>query len=355
VNSYSAQLLWDAPAGTEEIDIYRSFRLLDKLSATATTYLDYLLWPSSSYGYKIVFTGPSGPITTLTTTVTTPAQQGPFPVLYATSSIWNVPIEPGPPIDPRSPAIVAASLTRFARVATLVDSPRNGYPIVYASSLTQEYAVGCTKYDCQTSITFRIPSYARPNAGPDGHLVVLDPSTNRELDLFQGQCCWKASSRYVMATDGWGAVCPLGQHCNGAVAAGFAEAGGIIRPEEIAQGHIDHALVLGTPYTRFGYIACPATHTDGKYSVTAIPEGARIQLDPSLNVQAQRWPRWEKVIARALQVYGGYIADTAGALTVRAESTVNRGYDAWTKAGVFGTDLSALPWSRMRVLKLQPC
>jgi hypothetical protein len=70
-----------------------------------------------------------------------------------------------------------------------------------------------------------------------------------------------------------------------------------------------------TPATRSGYIACPATHTDGANSnANAIPEGARIQLDPSFNVSVQSWPTWEKIIATVLQTYGAYVVDTGGAL-----------------------------------------
>ena len=132
---------------------------------------------------------------------------------------------------------------------------------------------------------------------------------------------------------------------------------GVVRPEEIAQGHIDHAIAFATPYTRADYIACPATHTDGKYAdPAAMPEGARIQLDPSINVDAQTWPRWKKIIARALQTYGAILVDTSGTLALRGEANLDRGYDAWAKAGVTGSvNLSALPWDQMRVLETKPC
>jgi hypothetical protein len=133
----------------------------------------------------------------------------------------------------------------------------------------------------------------------------------------------------------------------------------VVRPEEIAQGHIDHALQLSgiSGYVRRDFIACPATHTDGNSNdVRAIPEGARVQLDPSFDVSAQPWPEWEKVIARALQQYGAIIDDKGGSLSVMAESNLGRGYDAWAKAGIGGSrNLSDLPWERMRVLKITRC
>jgi hypothetical protein len=87
-----------------------------------------------------------------------------------------------------------------------------------------------------------------------------------------------------------------------------------------------------------------------------MPEGARIQLDPSFDVAATSWPAWKKTIARALQRYGAYLGDTGGTVAIRGEADVNRGYDAWTKAGApEGASLADLPWAHMRVLDFQTC
>src|SRR5207247_7044747 len=84
----------------------------------------------------------------------------------------------------------------------------------------------------------------------------------------------------------------------------------------------------------------------------AIPEGARIQLDPAFDVDGQPWPAWEKTIARALQTYGAYLEDTGGSLAFYAEPNLDRGYDAWSLAGVPGApqSLANLPWDSFRVL-----
>jgi len=81
-----------------------------------------------------------------------------------------------------------------------------------------------------------------------------------------------------------------------------------------------------------------------------------VQLDPRLSVDAQPWPRWEKVIAHALQQYGAYVGDTGDTLAVRAEATLDRGYDAWAFAGVPSSpSLATIPWAAFRVLTIQPC
>ena len=81
------------------------------------------------------------------------------------------------------------------------------------------------------------------------------------------------------------------------------------------------ALFFADPYTRAGDIACPASHTDG-------------------------WgPTW------------AYLGDSSGPLAFSAEPNLDRGYDAWSLAGVTGPDpsLADLPWSSFRVLQLQLC
>jgi hypothetical protein len=362
LDSASARVAWTAPEGTARIRIFRDDRLIDEFAAgDLSTYTDHLLWRNTPYRYEVRFLdsasnvlgAPSG-------SVTTPSPSGPFPRLYADTSFWNQPIGADPALEPNSSQIVSKALVSYDGNSNLAKSDAWGIPIAYADSNSTLYSIGCSRYGCDKEVSIRIPRYAKPTTGSDHHLVVVDPMQH-EADMWialydPDKDSWTAGSRYGTRADGWGALCFPHERCSAAVAAGFAEPGGIIRPEEIDQGHIDHALVISTPYTRSGFIACPATHTDGKYSdPAAIPEGARVQLDPDFDVDAQPWPRWQKVVARALQSYGAFVADTGGSLAVRGEPNLDRGYDAWAKAGVGSSSLSFLPWGRFRVLKLEAC
>jgi hypothetical protein len=120
---------------------------------------------------------------------------------------------------------------------------------------------------------------------------------------------------------------------------------------------IPHALSLLTPATRSGYIACPATSSDGKSSdANAIPEGAQIQLSPSFNVAAQSWAPWQKAIAVALQQYGAFVSDTGGSLAFYAVNDINSGNVTWASVGMTKSpSLSWLPWSQMQVLTMVKC
>jgi hypothetical protein len=225
------------------------------------------------------------------------------------------------------------------------------------------YRVRCTAFFCdRSSPRQRIPRYAAPAQAVDHHLVVLGPQPQAELDLWAARNAdghWQAGTQWRTRTDQSAANCRRHQRaCGGANVAGFALTAGLVRPEEIAAGHIDHALVITSPDTRRNAVACPAVGTDGKHDgPTAIRVGAHVQLSPGLDVSQLNLPPWKAVIARALQTYGAYVVDTGGSLSVRAESTTLRGYDAWSRAGVPSRDpsLSDLPWAAVRILHSPAC
>ena len=366
ISAWSVQLRISVPNRAAAVQIRRGNLAIDRFAvqgAGTILYTDYQLWPSTSYAYVVDAVDQRGALLTRRQIkVRTPTVSGSFPLLYASSSFWNSPIGPTDTVDSSSTLMVQGGLVQDAADANLANSDQWGIAVAYANAADQTYGIGCSRYDCDHAVTFRIPSSAAPTAGSDHHLSVVDPGQRAELDTWLAAYdsrsgTWTAGSRYITSTDGWGAICGVGQHCGGAVASGFAELGGIIRPEEIAQGHIDHALFLTLPHVSLGVIACPATGTDGNDNdPTAIPEGARLQLDPALDVDGQPWPRWEKIVARTLQRYGAYVGDTGGSLAIRAEATLNRGYDAWALAGVpISPSLTNIPWGRFRVLQITTC
>ncbi len=290
------------------------------------------------------------------------AESGPsnYRRFYSPTSFWNTPIPAEPDLDPNSAAIIQAAIAPFSRTATFANTDAWGIALAFADANSATYNVSCTRYCTGDAVWFAIPAGAQPTTGSDHHLAVV--AGDLELDMWQAAYhpaanAWSAGSRVLNDLSGWGANCAPGKHCNGAVAAGFALLGGAIRPEEIRAGRIEHALSITTPYTRARYIACPATHTDGRHpDVNAIPEGARIQLDPGFDVSSQPWPSWVKVIATALQVYGAYVADTGGALAIRGVADLNLGPVTWAGSNTpKGGSLSMLPWTRFRVLLLEPC
>jgi hypothetical protein len=294
-----------------------------------------------------------------------------FTRLYSSTSFWNTPIAANPSIDSNSAADVQASLVDYTSSANFSNDDY-GVPLAYADSSDKIYSIPCTLYSSPSctpggKVQFPIPSGTVQATGSDHHLAVVyqaldgSPFAGKELDIWEASYdasndSWSGETVVLEDLAGTGQTCPAGQLCNSAVAAGWPLLGGAVRPEEIAQGHIDHALVISTPHNLINYIACPASNSDGTQSSPALPEGAQVQLDPSIDVDAQNWPQWIKTIARALQEYGAYDRDYGGSVAVFGVTDQNAGVPKWASVGVsYDQSLVDIPWNRMRVIQIQSC
>jgi hypothetical protein len=332
---------------------------------------------TGTFAFTVRLTDATGLTASANSSLTVASSSSPvFQKFYSSTSFWNTPIASNPAIDPNSTADVQASILNFLADDITFSNGAYGMPLAYATSANKVYTVPCTMYSSESctvggaGVKFPIPAGAQVATGTDHHLVVayhaLDgsPYAGMELDMWEASYnasndTWSADTVTVNNLFGWGAGCSPGQHClGGNVAAGFAGLGGAVRPEEIAQGHIDHALAMATPYNLINYIACPAVHSDGSASGPALPEGAQIQLDPTFNVAAQNWPAWEKTIAVALQKYGAYVRDYSGVVIIYGVTDQNAGVPNWSSVGVpidsYGA-LNQIPWSQMRVLNITSC
>jgi len=133
----------------------------------------------------------------------------------------------------------------------------------------------------------------------------------------------------------------------------------VVRVEEIARGRIDHALVFSTNNPCRDDHRYPATKTDGDSSrADCVPEGARVQLDPSIDLDTVALTSAERTIATALQIYGAYAVDTGGApmafyFEVASDSTPSHPGSVYTDAGLTKDyySLANIPWEGLRVLR----
>ncbi len=201
--------------------------------------------------------------------------------------------------------------------------------------------------------TMPIPPGTPIAPGSDGHLAVADPITNSVYNV------WMAKDGGATWTAGWGAITPLdgdGREINGSsTGAGLARFAGVVRESEIEAGVIPHALFFSTNMAAPGEFRYPATKTDGSNMEnlpTPIPEGARVQLDPTLDVDAMPGlTPAEKTVAKALQTYGAYCGDNGGA---RMAFLFEYAPDTTTYAdnGLTGSyaSLENIPFDKLRVL-----
>lgn len=350
-------LQWKPVLGAARYAVLRGGRLVGQ--TTTTSYTDAELWPRTSYAYEVDALSVSGvrlrAMTTRGTTAALPATGVPRP--FAPGSVWNSPVGNAPPAD------TAAALQAYFQAHAVnpnMTLHKWGVAVAEAHPGDSAFAVPCTFYvNCTLGAfgAFPIPATAAPDPASDGHLAIVDPASRREWDMWQAKKIgseWSASAGAAFSTTG-DATAPAGTESGDA--ANFPLLGGLVRPEEILQGHIDHALVFGMPGVSNRGHVCPATHNDGSSTdPNALEEGTRLQLDPSVNVDSLPIPAWEKTVARALQTYGMYLRDSGGSLSIWAENPIARGYDAWAKVGLTGdsASLAGIPWSRMRVVA-PPC
>jgi hypothetical protein len=141
----------------------------------------------------------------------------------------------------------------------------------------------------------------------------------------------------------------------GTKASGFAGAAGLVWPAELKAGRIEHALFFAYPYTKGGGPVAPATSSDGRTeNRPAIPEGARVQLDPDLDLGSLDLPRYQRTIATAMQNYGMILGDTGGAIglfAVGRQSYQSDPYKGLLPTGESFPTLEGIPLDRFRVLK----
>lgn len=280
---------------------------------------------------------------------------------FADDSYWNVKIPANPVLDKTSAAmvneLVGAPGIRGAAVYEF------GIPIYQADENTPLVEITCAEQwgKCPFPAKVPIPAGARPAPGSDGAMVVVDASTDTAYEF------WRAkqvdTGRWVTS---WGAVTEHlsesdGQVRGHATASAMSRLGGVIREREIAAGHIDHALSASSILACRSRFRPPALKTDGtNTNPDCIPEGTRLQLDPSIDVDAiPGITDAERIVARALQTYGVYIVDTGGsALTLSFElptgtDDAKKVPETYRSAGIAWDyfDFLHLPWSRMQVLE----
>ncbi|CAM3982892.1 hypothetical protein [Smaragdicoccus niigatensis] len=274
---------------------------------------------------------------------------------FAPTSPWNTAVPASPQIDPNSAAMIAYA-TRNNMVTSILYE--YSQPIYVVDASTPRYTVTCTIKNWGTcpfqGKSVPIPVGAKPSTGSDGALITIDETAQKTYEF------WQAKFSKGKWTASWGAVNDLGGSGwqGAATGAGASRLGGAVRVADIANGTIPHALQLVIDNACKTVFRAPATKTDGVSTRTdCIPEGARIQLDPTIDLSQYSMPAGVRVVARALQQYGGYVVDKGGAplgvVFERApDATSNFTGSVYNNAGFmwdyFG--MTGFPLNKLRVL-----
>lgn len=188
------------------------------------------------------------------------------------------------------------------------------------------------------------PAWKIP-AGSDRQVILLDPPTGREWNL------WQVSFKNGRLRCTNGNLVP-GSYWSREV--GFPPSRGcgipylamLVRPQEVEADLIAHALSMPVLNPDSRVFVAPATKLEGKSSAipNGIPEGMRFVLDVS-DADIEGWiaalpsalpaatRRSARVIARALRDYGWFVTDTSGGAHLQFEERGSAGA-AWRSLGL---------------------
>ena len=229
--------------------------------------------------------------------------------LFPANNAWRTDIS-GYPVSSHSAAWVRSVGTAGHLHPDFGSNPAYGIPYEVAPADQALVPIRFTDYaDESDPGPYPVPPDARIEAGGDAHVLVA--SHNCHLYELYGArrsgSGWVAKSGAVfdlrsdrLRPEGW----------TSADAAGLPILPGLVRPDEIATGHIDHALRFTVGTTQRGWIH-PATHQAGATtSANAPPMGARFRLKAGYPLT--RFSGAARVVLKCLKTYGMFVADNGG-------------------------------------------
>jgi len=267
---------------------------------------------------------------------------------FSDDSPWNQPIA----ADARGDADSATLIDDLAsRGAFFINIRDWSIPVYFVDAdKTPRHEVGDLRpgiYGAGFEFPRRIPipddAVASPPVGDhsDNHLSIIDRARGIEWGMWATRRDafgrWMTGLGAVTDLRGTGVAPPwfdspreLDSHR--ARAGGFPLIAGLILLEEIEAGAIEHALVFAYDHCRSGLFVPPASTAQvtqlEAIDSRGIPMGGRIQLDPAWDVESSGLSRAGKIIARALQKYGAFCGDYAGANVLYAENSPEA-VEAW--------------------------
>ena len=275
-----------------------------------------------------------------------PQSEAPYVRPFAPQAPWNVPLADLPRLPDSD--LYAGLLWRAAPS----DRPGNfnldfdayTYPVYYADATTRLYPIRTKSRSNLAGQQVPWDPAWSPAPGTDAQVIILDPSTGREWDL------WQVSfdGETVHASNGSLVPGDYRTKADGnppSRGIGIQYLAMLVRPQEIAQGRIEHALSMPIRNTSKVAFVPPATKLEGKgRSQDAIPEGMRFGLQVT-EQEIEDWirslprdlppatRRSARIIARALRDYGWFITDNAGGAAFQFEARLTAG-DQWAELGL---------------------
>jgi hypothetical protein len=304
------------------------------------------------------------------------------PRFFSPTSFWNARLPDDAAVDPDSPRLVKQFVAEIdrqktQRIGPWIETTRYSTPVYVVGRRQAEVPVELDTGPWGKSLEAAfasgvpIPKRARPAAGTDGHMTVYQPSTDRLWEFWRAvkkpdgwHASWGGAMTDVSSNPGYytDAAWPGAGHNWGSTGTSLPVVGGTMLIRELRSGRIEHALAIAVPDVRRDMFAWPAQRADGAGGAHLLPEGARLRLDPTLDLATLGLSPPARAIAEAAQRYGLVIRDrTNHATGFYAEDPAPTAGDPYNEpGGVFqgrspGEILEGFPWDRLQVLQMHLC
>jgi hypothetical protein len=258
-------------------------------------------------------------------------------MIFSPESFWYKPIPADANLHPNSSNYVKEFLRQKKTYYGTVTINTINYtsPVYYASPDTPKVTV--KEWDCQRKgasdrllkeywSNVPVPLYAIPAKGSDAEMSIYDADTDSLWEFWRmrktasgnWEACWGGRIKDAHSNQG------TFHTFYGTTATSLPFIGGQITAEELEAGEINHVMGISLiDLEKSTIFSWPAQRSDGVNPYNAahrIPQGARLRLDPTVNVDALPMSRAGKIIAKAAQQYGFVVWDKSGALALRAQN-----------------------------------
>jgi hypothetical protein len=309
---------------------------------------------------------------------------------FAADSIWNLQLRSDVPLNPKGERYVQ-ELARLVRTrGGWLNDKHCSMPMYWASGRTRTTAVdldGSAYRDPRLLYAWRavpIPDRARPAECSDSNMAVALRRRDGRISVWEfwritkstsgGRTKWRARwggytddvryDRGIASSSAWHGRGPTGGRYRSdaqwnVTASSVSMIAGVITRQDLAAGHIDHALSMAVTDTARGAWFFPAQRTDGSLRTpSAIPAGAHFRLDPSVDVDSLQLTPLVRMIAKAAQRYGIVVRDrTYGPNVFYTDGRPGEPSraDALLDGKAPNVALKAFPWEKLQLVDAPLC
>ena len=279
---------------------------------------------------------------------------------FKADSWWNTPLPNQTPLHPHADEILdyLRSAPQSGKGCLMLAGAGNshwGTPLYWTTPADPVYDIRGVKHDRPPELAeLRIPESARPAANSDGTMSIYDLEKGYVVALTNAHYhpaddTWSASGATVTYLDSNGLNVKTGRSDdprnvgshrgnNGATMA--------VSWDQADKGEIRHVLKIAVGPEMADRHIFPMVGSDGDYEGDdpgVPPQGLRMRIKASLQLDQFGLEKQALVIARALQRYGLYMGDSGGTTALKLENTRAEGRgQLWN---LEADDLCGLPFT----------